>query len=247
MAEALDSPAEGDRGGQFRPFDRQALQATLADALKDAEEADHPPLAADEQGVPQAAPAETAPPTTPGGAPKPNPFGRPNAAAGGAAPAPSARRGIPGVPAPTAAPSPTTAANPSVRTGPSILSGGISAGLSPMASSLGAPGGGLGGTSIAGLRPPNGGPLASPGLGGGLGLGGVHAEPEEAASTATIPMRRPGRPAAAPVPAPETRGQVAAAAAQPARPSAPLAGWLPSDDDILPRNQLKRSRRRSRK
>jgi hypothetical protein len=99
-------------------------------------------------------------------------------------------------------------------------------------------GGGLGG-SVSGLRPP--GADAPTGLGARplpalSGMGGVTPGLDEPVGEApTIPLRRPNRPEPAPEPAP-----VPAAAPAPPKPTVQLAGWLPSDDDILPSGQLKK-------
>jgi hypothetical protein len=205
----------------YRPFDRQALHASLADALKDVELADAAEPAA--VPAPAAQPAAPAAPAADAGASKvPNPFGRPGASAGGA------------IPAPAPAPMPSAPAAPAPRTGPSILAGGISAGVSPMSAS------GLGG-GVSGFRAPDGGyglgggsPLSGTGLGPRpLGpLGGTAPADEVAEPAPTIQLRRPTRPA--PVVEPVVEAVPAPAAPTPARPSVPLAGWMPSDDDILP-------------
>lgn len=248
MAEAWQPPSGGEDGQPFRPFDREALQATLADALKQADAAD---MADQDSAAPGAAGADEAPgrptPLRP-----PMPFGRPTASSdplSGAAQVPPPGPGpVPGGPAPRPA-----GVTPPARTGPSILSGGISA----MASSASA--GGVGSGTISPLRPPSGGGLSSPGMGGGLsspglsspGLGGLGSsglgsptiDPQAAESTPTIPIRRPNR---SEPPAPEVRSeevQAAPAAPPPPRPTVTLVAWNPSDDDILPRSMAKRRRR----
>lgn len=222
MSDQWGAP-DGGSGGTFKPFDRQALEASLADALKDASEADEVAGAASGPAPEDARrPEPAAPAASTGSAPAgpvraPNPFGRPNAPVGSG-------------PASAPAPLPSTAAV-APRTGPSILSGGIS-GLSP--------GGGLG-ASVSGFRPPDGGGygLSNGGLGSaGLGprplgpLGGVSAE-EPPEPAATIALRRPNRPDAPAEPAPEPAPAARTGAA--AQPALPMAGWMPADDDILPR------------
>lgn len=245
MAEAWEPPGDGGNGGSFRPFDRQALEATLADALRDAEVADQQAAAGDTEAAsapvapaaPQAAPqaaaaaAPAAPPAGPAAPPVPappklNPFGGRPAAGGAPVPSGAAPASGPAAPAP--------------RTGPSILSGGVSGAISRMTP------GGSGGGTISGLRPPGGGSL-----GGGLGaprpLPGMGAlgstsqtidEPAEAA--ATISLRRPTRPE----PVPEPQAEAAPPPPVPARSSMPVAAWMPTDDDILPRSQGKRKGRK---
>lgn len=268
MAEAREPGGPGS--GSFRPFDRQALQDTLADALKDADapfSGDVPaagaavaapptitPQAAAAAG-PTAAPAPTAGPSpTAAPAPKLNPFGRTGPVGGPASPGPA--RITPAATGPTpinpgparAVPVPGAAsAGPGAgapRTGPSILSGGLANALSPLNPTPG----GLGGGSISGLRAPGSaggpagpaqglGPRPLPGI-SGLGAGSVIDEPVE---EATIALRRP----APPEPVRESAPEPAAPAAPP-RPSVPVAAWLPSDDDILPRGTHKRKGRRRR-
>lgn len=222
MAEARDSSGQGEKDGSFRPFDRHALQATLADALKDA--SDNPPDDADHPNPPAAPPATA---DASGSGQAANPFGRPNLPPPPAAPAPSAA---------------TVPSTPPTRSGPKILSGGLGRAISPL--SGGPAGAGLGGP-VSGLRPP-----ASSGslLGSALsGLGGRSAEPAE--ETPTIALRRRHRqdtpaeqndhreaPAPAAAPAPPAH----------ARSSAPLAGWLPTDDDIVPGGALRRKGRRGK-
>jgi hypothetical protein len=104
------------------------------------------------------------------------------------------------------------------------------------------------GGSVSGLRPPAPGGTGT----GGLSLGGTRPLPglsgmggpataEEPVEEATISIRRPTRkspeadPAASAPPPP--------APPAPARPQVPLAAWLPSDDDILPRGMMKRKGR----
>ncbi|HET6964717.1 MAG TPA: hypothetical protein VFH58_08075 [Acidimicrobiales bacterium] len=240
MAEAWEPPGDGGSGGSFRPFDRQALEATLADALRDAEVADQQAAAGDPDAssAPATPPAATAAPAAPpapaaapgappvAAPPKLNPFGGRPAASG--APVPSG-----------AAPSSGPAA-PGPRTGPSILSGGVSGAISRMAP------GGSGGGTISGLRPPGGGSLGGslgaprplPGMGALGSTSQTIDEPVEAA--ATISLRRPTR--AEPVPEPQA--EAAPPPPAPTRSSVPVAAWMPGDDDILPRSQSKRKGRK---
>jgi hypothetical protein len=112
---------------------------------------------------------------------------------------------------------------------------------------------GIGGSSVSGLRPPGSG---NEGLGGSFGsnlgarplpglsgMSGVTPTLDEpVGETPTIPLRRPNR--AEPVA--EAPAEAPPAPPQP-RPSIPLAGWQPADDDILPHTQTKkRKNRRSR-
>lgn len=176
MAEPWTSPETGEGGQPFRPFDRQALQATLADALRDAEVADG--LAADPDGagtVPapsaSAGPAMTAPgvPAGPAMAAPPG-AGRPP----GGAP----RAAIPGLPAPgPAEPAPATSGlrppNPFGRPTPGAPTAGAQA-----------PGG-----------PTPGGPAGLVSGGGFVGGGGVAPRPPQAAPqpmAAPIPGGRVG-------------------------------------------------------
>ena len=252
MAEAWEPPA-GDSGATNRPFDRQALQATLADALRDAELSDGgddgapapqaPPVAPPAAAAPPAAPpapgpqppvpappAAAAPPVPAPSGPKVNPFAPKPAPVPGPAPA--------GAPAPGAAPRPA----PGPRTGPSILSGGISNAISQMT----APTGSLGGTSINALRPPasplgGGGPRPLPGI-SGLSGGAAAKTEDEPTEEATIQLRRPSRPE----PEKDSAAPAPAAPAAPVRPSVVVAAWMPSDDDILPRSTMKRKGRRGK-
>jgi hypothetical protein len=241
MAEASESPA-GDASN--RPFDRQALQATLADALRDAELSDDgsapaaPPQAAPTSPAPPAPPAAAAPPAAPPLVPAPMPA-PPVPAPPAAAPAPSGPKVNPFGPKPAPAPGAAGAPAPGPRTGPSILSGGISNAISQMTSPTG-----LGGNSVNALRPGSlsgGGPRPLPGISGltGGAAAKVDSEPTE---EATIQLRRPTRPepekdAAAPSPT---------APAAPVRPSVSIAAWMPSDDDILPRSTMKRKGRKGK-
>jgi hypothetical protein len=209
MSEEWGAP-EGANGTNNKPFDRNALAASLADVLKDVS------AYGDGEAPPPAPAPARAPLPGPGAAKVPNPFGRPNAP-------------IAPAPAPLASP-------PSVapRTGPSILSGGISSGPSGMGglggstvSAFRSPeGGGIGlgasggGTGATGFAPRPLGPL------GGMST----PEPREPAATITLKRNRP-EPESGPVPA---AAAAPVAAPAPPRPVVPMAGWTAADDDILP-------------
>jgi hypothetical protein len=242
MADQRTTPAGEDNGGApTRPFDRQALQATLADAVRiattdsDSDEAPTPkpvrtPSPQDAIGS-GPAPVDGRPrPPTPR---PPNPFGRT----------------APAAPAPAAAP----AAPAPVRPSPSLLGGGTPTGVGTgqggsSLNPLTAPSsGGLGG--LRSTTPDNLGPINFSGdrppgdLNAGRTVSGLAPTPTNGP---TIPLRR--RAAAetshsarsteaaaptAPAPAPQ--------AAHPARTLVPVDAWMPGDDDILPRRQVKKS------
>jgi len=166
-------------------------------------------------------------------------------------------------------PTPTGGSRPVPRSAPNILAGGLSAAISSMSAGPSAPGspgglnptGGLGGSSISGLRPPGSeaspGQLGSPrplpglsGLGALGGVGGVGTNLDEpVGETPTIAIRRPTRPEPTEAPAANESADPAPpppGAHHAARASVPLVGWLPSDDDILPHGTDKRKSRRGR-
>jgi hypothetical protein len=241
MAEAWSRPDDDgskDGGTPPRPFDRQALQATLADAVRnvaDADTMDTPP------NKPLRGPGSTSPVVSepvpeerqPVLAPRPqparsvNPFSRGGSAPDAAAPAPA-----------VAAPAPKRPA--------SLLGGGTPSSVasnqgSGLGSSSGLGASGLSGGGLASPVPAGSGGLRSPGglgpmnfsgdnrvtgdLGGGRSASAL--APVEA-DQPTIPLRR-RQPAQAPAPA---------------RPTVSIEGWTPTDDDILPRRVVKRSFRR---
>jgi hypothetical protein len=241
MADQRTTPSNEDsKANPTRPFDRQALQATLADAVRiaaaDSDPGDAPP------GKPLRSPSPqdligTGPAASDGrprpAAPRPpNPFSRPVAAP----PAPAAA--APAVPTP-------------VRPAPSMLGGGTPTGVGTgqggginSLTSAGPPGmGGLRSTSPDNLGPINfSGDNRPPGeLNGGRTVSGLAPTPTDGP---TIPLRRrqPAETshsaktteAQAPTPAP-------APASHPIRSAAPIDAWMPGDDDILPRRVVKRS------
>ncbi|MDE3205999.1 MAG: hypothetical protein KGQ66_17465 [Acidobacteriota bacterium] len=132
-----------------------------------------------------------------------------------------------------------------IRKSPSILAGGISSGLSPMASASG--GGSLGGNSISALRPPSTdgssmGARPLPSLSGLGGLSGISPASDDMVEEApTIAIKRPARPT--PEPTPEKSEAASGAASAPSAPSrstVEVMGWTPTDDDILPSAPPKR-------
>jgi hypothetical protein len=241
MADVVE-PGRGTEPGSFRPFDRRALEATLADALKDT---GHRP---GDEGEP-ADDGSTARPR--------NPFVR-----AGSPPGPGATS----APPPGAAPGGAPPLAPPARTDPSLLTRGISAAISSGAgrsvSGFRAPGdpgtGGIGGLGVRPLGPLNPSPnreppeppptipLRRPARPGGA-PNGAKAPPE---------LRPPGSPTSGVGLDPPAADHLAvppgteAAAPQDrqarpdagAHPSAPVAAWTAGDDDILPHGA---SRRRS--
>lgn len=219
MSEEWGAPG-GAGGADSKPFDRNALAASLADALKDVSA----------YGEEEVAPAAPAP--TPGPARVPNPFGRPNTPVGSVAAA-----------TPGSLPSTPSAAP---RTGPSILSGGISAGLSgggglggSTVSAFRSPeGGGMG------LGAPLGATGLTPRPLGPLGGGSAHEPPEPAA---TITLKRNQRAPEGDSPPSAVTPAAPAPTPTPSRPVMPMAGWTAADDDILPNPGTGRRRARRAK
>ncbi len=259
-----DGSTEG--GASMRPFDRQALQATLADALRTASDTDvmdnppNKPLRGPTPGGPVIAGPSEAEPVVP---PRPqpgrsvNPFSR-----GGSAPEAAPSAAAPPAPAGRRAPSllgggaPTSVGGSSGAglsgTG-SLGAGNAVSGSSLSGSSLGAPGG----AGQSGLRSPSPAKLGPLNLSGDSRVGGdlaagrstsALAPAPAAAEQPTIALRRrqPAQPApsarAAEPSAPASPAQTAQAAPPPRTIS--IEGWTPGDDDILPRRVLKRSFRR---
>jgi hypothetical protein len=256
-----DDDASAERGASTRPFDRQALQATLADAVRTASDAtamDNPPnkpLRGPTAGTPVLSEPSDAGPAL---APRPQPSRSVN---------PFSRGGSP----PDATPSAAAPPAPAGKRAPSLLGGGAptSLGGSPAAglsgtAGLGA-GNGLSGSSLgspagaapSGLRSPspaNLGPINFSGdsrVGGDLAAGrstSALAPAPASEEQATISLRR-RQPAA---PAPSGRSAEPEAPASPAQtaPAPPpprtvsIEGWTPGDDDILPKRVMKRSLRR---
>ena len=233
MPQPLTPPAgQGEGDEPFKPFDRQALEATLADALRDAE------------GATAAGAAEAAAPD-PARRPRSRPRPRPQAGSPDPAVPDAPRAGgdnAAGDPRPV--PRPTLLG--SGLTGPAGLLGGSTLGATPRPAAQ--PGAGPAPLAV----PPR--PLAAP---GGLAppgklVSGLSPAPAGFAPTAdgpaaeqpTIPIRRPKRaePAA---PAASAQAPPAPAPAPP-RPAVAVAAWSPSDDDILPRAAARRRGRRHR-
>jgi len=183
MAEAWTKPdddAGKDGGVPPRPFDRQALQATLADAVRiasDTQTVDAPPnkpLRGPSASAPViTGPAEEAPEPVLPPRPQPrsvNPFSRGGPDGAAAAPAaPSVPAPAPAVPAPApAVPAPGAQAVPAPKRPASLLGGGAPTSVGSSQGSGLSSSGGLG--SGNGL---SGGGLSSPGAAGSAGLRGV--------------------------------------------------------------------------
>jgi hypothetical protein len=277
MAEAWTGPdndASKDGGVSARPFDRQALQATLADAVRtasDVEKMDTPPNkplrgptpsspvisgSAEAAGEP-VLPPQPQPQPQPQPARSVNPFSRgASASEGTAATAPaSAPAPAPAIPAPKRPASLLGGGTPtSVGSSQGAglgSSGGLGSGGGLSGGGLGAPGA-AGSAGLRGVGSGNLGPINFSGdnrgsgdLGGGRSAAALAPAPAE---QPTIALRR-RQPAEA---APSARsGQnnpsaTPAPAAPPAPPRAAVSieGWSPTDDDILPRRVMKRSLRR---
>jgi hypothetical protein len=213
-----------------KPFDRRALQATLADAVRTADDVDAPdgaaPVPAPSLGAPQpaASPGSTVNTFSPGSA-DPSPSDRP------AASTPPVPAGLP-VDSVQPRSAPPRSVNPFGRASApaepgSLLGGGLGGGVQPATSgSLGAAPG------LTGLRPPT--PDA----------GSVNLNP-----TVSTPTERPVIPLRRPTPRPADQASDAAASAPAATPAGPppaprnsitIEGWNPTDDDILPKGGGKR-------
>jgi hypothetical protein len=206
-----------------KPFDRRALQATLADAVRTTD--------SDVEGSPDAAAAASAAPLAPQPAAAPastvNTFSPGSADASGVqAPA--------GLPVDSVQPrsAPPRSVNPfgkgqAPAESGSLLGGGLGGGTRPAAgASLGAPAG------LTGLRPP------------GSDAGSINLNP-----TVATPVDRPVIPLRRPTPRPTDTPSDATAQAPAATPAGPppvprnsvtIEGWNPTDDDILPRGGAKR-------
>jgi len=240
MADQMTTPSSEDGAASpTRPFDRQALQATLADAVRiaaadgDVEEAPaRKPLAG-----PSPQDAIGTVPAPPDGKPRhpasrgPNPFSRPGQT--------SATPAAPAAPAP-------------VRPSPSLLGGGaptgVGTGQGGALNSLTTAGtGGMGG--LRSTTPDNLGPINFSGdsrpsgdLNAGRSVSGLAPTPVD---RPTIPLRRRA-PAETSHSArsPETAAPAAPAPTSPAahqlRSAVPVEAWMPGDDDILPRRVAKR-------
>jgi hypothetical protein len=210
-----------------KPFDRRALQATLADAVRTQDDVE-----VGDRAAPAAAPVSA-----------PRPAASPGSTVNSFSPGSADPAGAPatgGLPVDSLQPrsTPPRSVNPFGKApapaeSGSLLGGGLgggggglSGGTRPPAASLGAP------TGLSGLRPP------------GSEAGSINLNPAVSTPTdrPTIPLRRPApRPAEA---APEAAA--AAPAATPAGPppvprnSITIEGWSPTDDDILPPGGAKR-------
>jgi len=268
MAEPWTRPDDDSSGGGSRPFDRQALQATLADAVRTASDADamdtpgNRPLRGPTPSGSAAAPADDAAPASAVLAPRPqparsvNPFSRGSSEPDPAAPAA----------AQAAQPAPTPKRPASLLGGGAPASVGSSGlGSSPglgSPSPLSAPGAlsaaGLGSTSGAGssgLRTPSPGSLGPISFGADSRVTGDLSAGRSTAALAPAPAEQPTialrrrQPAETAPSARSTEEKPSAAPAQsapaaPARAAVSIEGWTPGDDDILPRRVVKRSFRR---
>jgi len=269
MADPWTRPDDDSSGGEARPFDRQALQATLADAVRTASDSDameaasNRPLRGPVQSGSAAAPADDAAPASPVPPPRPQPARSVNPFSRGSSEADAA---------PTAAPQAAQTA-PSPKRPASLLGGGApaSVGSSGLGSSSGlgtpsplsAPGAlsaaGLGsssGAASSGLRSPSPGSLSPIGLGADSRVTGDLSAGRSTAALAPAPAEQPTialrrrQPAETAPSARATEEKASAAPAQPAAAPAParaavsIEGWTPGDDDILPRRVVKRSFRR---
>lgn len=241
MAQPWTSPAVPGEGDQpVKAFDRQALEATLADALRDAEGGTVEP----DDGGP-------APTPVPAAAGRPAPAIRPPAAVRPPAVPGLSPAGHPPAGGPHPAPRPTLLG--SGLSGPGGPLGGGTLGSSPLAPP---------GSGPAPLRRPDGAaptpvaaprPLTAPGqLVSGLAPAPPGLAPTGGTAPAeqpTIPIRRPKRPEPAAAPAataPAAPTPAPPIPAGPPRPAAPTMAWSASDDDILPGRAAKRRGRRRR-
>ena len=218
MADPRTSPDGGEGKDQVRPFDRHALQATLADALRLTGEGDHPAGEADRKPDVASAgsPSEEAPapsPTT-----RVNPFTR--AATSEAARPERAPSPLSGLGRPVSPTAPSDPASPP-RPAPRILGGGT-----------------LGGSGLGSGSLPSGGGLGIPGLGGDRNSSPLTPTVTE---RPTIPLRRPKPAEEKPAQAAEEVTPPPAPAAPPqSRMAAPIPAWSPTDDDILPTGAARR-------
>lgn len=215
-----------------KPFDRRALQATLADAVRTTDPDVEAPAPDAATAVPAASLGAPRPAASPGSAV--NTFSPGSADSSVSAdPAASAAPVPAGLPVDSVQPrsAPPRSVNPFGKPTPPAESGSLL-------------GGGLGGS----VRPPTGGGLgAPPGLTGlrppGSDSGSVNLNPSASTPTerATIPLRRP-TPRPVDQPSDATPAPAAAPAGPPPAPrnSITIEGWNPTDDDILPRGGAKR-------
>jgi hypothetical protein len=224
-------------GGQVdlpsRSFSRQALEATLAEALRDVESGGPDALAADEPGTgsSEAVPRRLGPlpGRPPAGAPRPTvppePLDTLPPEPLGAVPSGALRAGIP-EPHRTA-----EADQPAARTAVPGFPKSGSGGAGP--ARLAAPGLLGAGGPVNALRQPS-----LTGLGASRAISGLASPPEAppAEPAATIALRRPPR--SEPEPASETHQPAPAPA--PPKAAAAIPAWLPTDDDILPRASVRR-------
>jgi hypothetical protein len=216
-----------------KPFDRRALQATLADAVRTA---DPDVEAPDGAALPAAALGAPRPAASPGSTTNTFSPGSTDSSAGaarlpstGGAPVP------PSLPVDAVQPrsAPPRSVNPfgkppaaPAETG-SLLGGGLGGSVRPPAGggSLGAPGG------LGGLRP------------SGSDAGSINLNPTVSTPTdrPVIPLRRPTpRPADQPADAASPAATPAAPPPAPRSNNITIEGWNPTDDDILPRGGAKR-------
>lgn len=235
MPQQLTPPGgQGEGEEPFKPFDRQALEATLADALRDAESATAP--GPTDSQAPDTARRDRSRPRPQVGDPAARRSDGPRAE-------PAIAGGQMAAASPQPAPRPTLLG--SGLTGPAGLLGGSTLGASTRPAA--APGPGASPLAVPSRPLAAPGPLASP----GKLISGLSPAPAGYAPTAdspaveqpTIPIRRPKRsePSAPAAPAPPA--PMPTPAAQP-RPAITIAAWSPSDDDILPRSGSKRRARR---
>lgn len=228
MAEPLTPPGEGPEDQYLRSPTRQALEATLAEALRDVE------TGADQADAEEPSPAEA----RPAGARRVNPFNRgltatldqPQAHGPAEAAAPS-RLSVPGFP--KAGSGRSGQPGQSGQSGTSGQPGQSGPARLPSPTLLG-------GAAVSALRSPG---LSE--LGASRTVSNLAPAPEALpAEPATIALRRPRR--SEPEQAPPAE---APAAAHPStlRQAAPIPAWSPADDDILPRVSLKRRSFRRRR
>ena len=210
MAEQWTPPEEGKAEQPFRAFSRQALEATLAEALRDVERSGESAEADESQRVDAEKPPVR----------RANPFGRPV------------------TPEPAAAPRPVSGINNLVNGTlagrPAAVSG------EPGVSRLSAPGSTPGGGAALGsLRPPGLSDLSGGRTVSGYSQAPTEEPSPQATIALRRPSRpEPQHAAAAHAPAPESAAPPAPHPTP--KPMTPIAAWSPSDDDILPKGAVKR-------